>query len=86
MADAAPEQTPEQRLLEVIEKTFRRIKVQHGRYPDIADIRDDLATPLRIEILLCRLEEAQRSPRAREQRVREIIADLALLNFQLFRK
>jgi len=85
MANAAPEQSSEQRLLAVIEQTFRRIKVQHGHDPDFADVRDDLVPQLRIEILLCQLAEAQRSAKQRELRIKELMAELAVLNFHLFK-
>lgn len=84
MANAAPEHTPEQRLLAVIEQTFRRVKVEQGHPPDFADVRDDLVLHLRIEMLLLCLTEAQKSARERGTRIQELMAELALLNFQFF--
>ncbi|MGA3295290.1 MAG: hypothetical protein ABSE45_15080 [Candidatus Acidiferrales bacterium] len=71
-----------QRVAETIESTFHRFRVQFGRDPDIADVVADLLPRVRMEILLAQLVGVQTPQAQRQQRVREIIAELALLEFQ----
>lgn len=75
----------EERLLGVVERTFRRVKTQQGHAPDVADIRQDLAPALRLEILLVQLREVRSFPVDRERRVAELIREISDVALELFK-